>query len=369
MPLARYRLFLDDAPAGEDVAAAFTAIRVEQAIGMAAAAELDLPVATDDRGRWRGFEDPFTQPFARVRVEIRVGEGAWVPLIDGPVVAHRFELDAAPDASHLVMVAHDDGVLLDREERVVVFENRPPARLVADLIEEAGLESRVSSRLPDAGAALERYVVQRGTNMALLRLLARRFGMFVYVEPGGQPGRSVGVFEPPTAHDDSLPELLLLGAERNIARFAAEFDALRVLAPRASAVTAIDKRSVSASAAAAGSDALGDEPSHGIVSASVTLLAHTREEQSDLDAATAAVADLSAWAFTARGEVDNDLYPAVIRPYRKLAVRGVGGQLSGDYLVSRVTHEIDDAGYRQRFALARNARSGGGAAGIPGSVF
>jgi len=363
MPSAEFRLYFDNAPASEEQLGAFAAIRIEQAIGMAAAAELEVSLATDDAGEWIGFDDAYAQPFTRVRVEIKVGEGAFVPLIEGPVVGQRFELDAKPDASRLVIVAHDDSVLLDREEKVVVFENQPPARIVSKLLEEPGLSSRVSERLPDAGAALERYIVQRGTNMQLLRVLARRFGMFVYVEPGKQPGRSVGVFEVPSAHDESLPDLILLGEERNIGSFSAEFDALRPLAPKAASVKAIDKQSVSAAASAANLAPLGEESVHALVSAPTTLLAHTREEQSDLDAATLAVANLSPWAYSASGEVDNDLYPAVLRPYRKLRVRGVGPQLSGDYLVTRVSHHIDYSGYRQQFSLSRNARSaaaGGG---------
>jgi hypothetical protein len=35
-------------------------------------------------------------------------------------------------------------------------------------------------------------------------------------------------------------------------------------------------------------------------------------------------------------------------------------------MISRVAHSIDDAGYRQRFWLARNARSGGSGGGLAG---
>jgi phage protein D len=357
VPVAKYRLYVDNEPASVDQLAVVTSIKVEQAIGMAAAAEFTVNLATDDTGAWKGFDDAFAKPFARLRVEVKLDDGDYVALIDGPVVGERFELDAAPDASRLVIVVHDDSVLLDREEKVVVFKNKALDGLVGDLIEEPGLSSRISAQLPDAGSALDRWIVQRGTNMQLLRQLARRFGMFVYVEPGATPGKSVGVFEAPEAHDDSLPDLLLLGEERNIGTFSAEFDALRPLAPKAGAVQAIDKKQISGSADSADEPALGEEAAHTLVTPPVTLLAHTREEQSDVDAATAGVANMSAWAYSARGEVDNDLYPAVLRPYRKLHVRGVGPQLSGDYMVARVRHQIDDGGYRQRFSLSRNARS------------
>jgi hypothetical protein len=52
-------------------------------------------------------------------------------------------------------------------------------------------------------------------------------------------------------------------------------------------------------------------------------------------------------------------------------VAGVGGFLSGDYLISRVTHLLGDESYRQQFSLRRNARSAGANGGglAPGSLF
>lgn len=363
MPTAKFRVFVDNVPATDAQLAAFSQIRVEQAVGMAAAAELQIPLVPDDDGNWAGFDEPSAQPFTRVRIEIKIDDTDFVPLLDGPVVGQRFEIEAHPDASRLVIVVHDDSVLLDRDEKVTVFENMGLAELVKNLIEEPGLRSRIAPGLPDAASAVDRFVVQRGTNMQTLRSLARRFGMFVYVEPGDSPGQSVGVFEAAAAKDDSLPGIVLLGADRNIATFSAAFDALRPQAAKAGMVRAIDKEHLTGNASSASEKALGDEAAHDIVMAGTTLLSQTREEQSDLDAATAAVVDISSWAFSAQGEVDSDLYAGVMRPYRKLTVTGVGPQLSGDYMIARVLHEIDDSGYRQRFSLSRNARSAGGSGG------
>ena len=363
MPSAEYRLFIDNQPLDREQLDLFTSVRVEQAMGMAAAAELELQLATDAKGSWQGFDEAWLTPLARLRVEVKVGEGDFQALIDGPVVGQRYSLEAAPDSSRLVLIVHDDSVLLDREERVKVFENQPLASLVAELIEEPGLSSRIAAGLPDAASALDRFIVQRGSNMQLLRLLARRFGMQVYVEPGAEPGQSVGVFESPEARDEGLPELVLLGEERNIASFQAEFDALRPQAPRAASVSASDKQTLTASASAAAADSspLGEQPAHALSQPASTLLCHGREEQADLDAATSGVAQVSAWAYTAQAEVDNDLYSAVLRPYRRLRVVGVGPQLSGDYLIARVLHQLDDSGYRQSCSLSRNARSTAGA--------
>jgi uncharacterized protein involved in type VI secretion and phage assembly len=365
MPTATLRVFLDGTPASEEQLAVFGSIRVDQAIGMATEAELDVPVGTDDGGRWQWLEDRFAQAFARIRVEVRVGDGEFVALIDGPVVAQRFQLEATPEASRMTLVVHDDSVLLDRDETVALFENQSPSDIAQQLFQDTGLDPRVDAiALP--GSVYRRYVVQRGTRMQTLRRLARQVGAFVYVEPGVQPGRSVGVFQRPQGADAGLPDLVLLGAERNIGRFAAEFDALRPQAPQAASVQASDHTVLRASQTTSSGAALGEQSAHQVVTPAATLLTGTREEQADLDGATTAAADLSSWAWTARGEVEADGYAGVLRPYRRVRVRGAGAQLSGDYLVSRVAHEIRDAGYRQQFSLARNARSAGGSS--PGAA-
>jgi hypothetical protein len=122
MPAAEYRVFLDNQSADESRLAGFSQVRVDQAIGMATEAELHMDICLDDKGNWSGIEEAFAQPFKRVRVEVKLGEEAFVPLVDGPIVAQRFELSALPDASKLILVVHDDSVLLNQVEEVAVFD-------------------------------------------------------------------------------------------------------------------------------------------------------------------------------------------------------------------------------------------------------
>src|SRR3990172_416204 len=370
MPTAKMRMFLDNVPASKEQLAVFGVIRIDQSIGMATEAEIDVPAGTDEGGTWQYFEDGFVQPFARIRVEIKVGEGEYVALIDGPVISQRFKLEATPESSHLTLIVHDDSVLLNRDEAVVVFEDKSPSDIAEQLFSDAGFEPRVDS-VPAVGSAFKRYSVQRGTPMQMLRKLARDNGMFVYIEPGSAAGSSVGIFQRPVAADEELPDLVLRGDQRNIGSFSAEFDALRPQAPQAASVLANDRSVVTASAPTAPGTPLAATPAHETATPATTLLVSTREEQADAAAAPAAGADLSSWAGTAQGEVHADGYPGVLRPYRKITVRGAGGHLSGDYLISRVAHEIRNAGYKQQFSLTRNARSAGagGAPGVPGGVF
>ena len=365
----QYRLYFDNAPVEQAQLEKVLEIRIDQAIGLAAEAELDLPVATDDSGVWSGQDDDFSAPFHRIRVEVQIGDGDFVPLIDGPVVAQRFELKAEPNDSHVTVVVHDDSVLLNRDEKVVVFEDKAASEIAESLISEYGLTPQVDDT-PAAGGALTRYVVQRGTNMQLLRQLARRNGMWAYVKPGPDPGTSVGVFARPSADPSALPEILLLGSARNIDSFSVEFDALRPLKAQAGSIAIADRSDLTSNVDSADLTPLGDEAVHEILDATGTaLLARTREEQSDIDAATQAAVDLSSFAYNAQGEITTDIYGAVILPYQVVSVAGIGGRLSGNYVVSRVNHRLTDSSYTQKFALIRNARSAaGGASGIPGGL-
>jgi hypothetical protein len=371
MAKAEYRIYFNNKPTTVDQLALFTEIRIDQGIGVAAEAQIDLPIGTDTAGLWPGVEEDYAQAFARVRVEVKVADADFIPLIDGSLVGNRYEMKATPNQSVMTLIVQDDSVKLNHDEKVALFEDMPPQDIVTGLFADAVASVDVDA-LPDAGAALQRVVVQRGTSMQLLRDLAKRYGMFVYVRPGDAPGASVGMFKRPQFDATDLPEILLVGDQRNVASFSAEFDALRPIKAQAGSVALADKSVLSSNADAADITPLGDTATHDVTQPAITLLTGTREEQTDLDAATAATADLSSWAYAANGELDTDNYAGVMQPYRLVRVRGIGGYLSGDYLIGRVMHVLTDNGYRQRFSLHRNARSAGGAnggGGIPSGVF
>jgi hypothetical protein len=369
MALAEFRVYFGDTAATTDQLGMITDIKVDQAIGMATEAELKIVLTADDTGAWVGMDDDFAQPFSRIRVEVKLGdesdEGDYEPLIDGPIVGQRFDLGAGPGESMLTLVIQDDSVLLNREETVQVFEDMTADAIVEQLFSDAGLETDVDS-VPDAGSALTRYVVQRGTAMQLVRELARANGMFAYVAPGDTRGTSTGVFKKPDLTSGSVPGLLIMGTDRNIDSFSAQFDALRPLTASAGNVSITDKSALSSSADSSDLDPMGDEAVHDIVSPlSAALLARTREEQNDMDAATQAAVDLSSFAYSSTCELDAERYNTVLSPHQVITVSGAGSVLSGDYLVSRVTHQINEDSYKQKLTLRRNARAAGAGGGLP----
>lgn len=367
---AEFRIYLNNQAADEDQLDLFGEIRVDQAIGLVTEAELHLDINVDEDGYWSGIEEDYVQPFQRVRIEVKVADGDFEPIIDGPIVGQRFEMSAAPNESKLVMIVQDDSVLLNREETVQLFEEMTASDIASQIFQAQGFTTQVDST-DDAGATLERVIVQRGTSMQLLRELARRHGMFVYVLPGDSPGSSIGVFARPELSSSEFPEMVLLGKERNINKLDIEFDALRPVEAVVHTIAAADLTPSLTNTFLPDEDILGDTGTHDMVEPGTVMLSRTREEVNDNSAAANATVNFSSWAYSAKAEIDTAIYPHVLSPYKTVTIAGAGGYLSGDYMISHVTHILNNASYKQEIGLRRNARlnGSGGSAGITGGIF
>lgn len=358
MAVANTTIYFDNNPADEKILGSIGEIKVDQAIGMAAEAELQMSIGADATGRWSGMEEDFAQPFKRVRVEVKIQNNGFVPLIDGAIVGQDFELSATPNNSKMVLVVQDDSILLNQDEEVELYENKTPDEIAQQLFQKYGLTPDTDPVATPAGG-LGRFLVRRGTAMQFLLELARRHGLFVYVEPDDTPGSSRGVFKQPDLSSGEYPDLQLMGPNYNINNFTARFDGLRPLKARAANVDITNQNIITGNADSSSTSPQGGTAVHDMLQAGQVILARTREETADLDAATSAAVDHSGWAYSANAEVVADNYSGVLLPYKVITVRGAGGYISGDWLISQVTHTINDSEYKQSFTLRRNARSNG----------
>ena len=214
-----YRLFFNNNPATREQLDLVEEITIEQEIDMAWEARIQIPIATDDRGNWIGADAEIFREFTQVRVEIQIGDGAFVPLIDGPIVELSDRISSEPSQSMTTVIVQDDSVRLNREARVFLFENLLDHEIASQLFGEVEQITATEIETTPAPGNNSPAVVQRGTAMQLLRRLARRQGMHAYVLPGTEPGQSIGCFKPFPTQTDGLPPLILLGTERNVSEF------------------------------------------------------------------------------------------------------------------------------------------------------
>lgn len=374
MPDIQYRVFFDNDPATREQLDSIEEITVEQEVDMAWEARITIPMCVDEDGNWQGEDEDFMRSFARVRVEIRIGEEPFVPLIDGPIVGFDSQASSEPGRSSITLLVHDDSVYLNREETVSRFENLLDHEIASQIFQQfAEIASTDIEVTPASGSALPPVEVQRGTAIQLLRSLAKRQGMHAYVLAGDSPGKSMGVFKSFPIETDGLPALMLLGSDRNIETFDVTNNAQSPSNVQASTLSVTDKVVTTRTSSFRDIELLGEEGEFETESEAATQLLPPNQGQSvDLDQAVAAEAEKSSYAYEATGSVLGFCYPGVLQPYLLVTVKAGNTPLSGDYLINTVTHILNRSNYSQSFSMKRNAKSatnGGGLADAAASIF
>lgn len=357
----QYRMFFDNNPATRDQLDRVEDITVEQEVDMAWEARIDIPICVNENGKWAGEDEDFMKSFTRIRIEIKVGETRFVPLIDGPVVGFDSEMSFEPGQSSIKLIVQDDSVFLNREETISRFENQLDHEIASQLFEDP--EQIVSTDIeetPAPGSSLSPVAVQRGTAMQILRSLAKRQGMHAYVLPGDSPGQTIGNFKSFPKQTDGLPTLILLGSERSIKTFDVNKNAQSPAAVMASTLRITDKGIISSTASFRDRELLGEEAAlEEDQDPAVRILPPLHGESVDLDQAVSAEVENSSYAFEATGSILEGCYQGVLQPYRLVTVKAGDTPLSGDYLITKVNHTLTRSNYSQSFVMKRNARSTG----------
>jgi hypothetical protein len=361
MPDIEYRMFFNNNPATREQLDRVAEIVVGQEVDKKWEARVNLPICVDERGIWSGEDEDFIRSFSRVRVEIKIGEKPFTALIDGPIVGYDSRMNSEPGQSSITLTVQDDSVYLNREERVSRFENMLDHEIARQIFGE--FEQIASTDIEDTpapGSTLPPTVVQHGTAMQTLRSLARRQGMHAYILPGDSPGQSIGCFNAFPSQADGLPQLILLGSDRNIDTFNVRNNAQSPSTVRASSLSITDKEVITRTSSFRNLDLLGEEAGFESESDTATQILPPYQGTSVyLDQAVTAEAANSSYAFDATGSVRDHCYQGVLLPYRLVTVLGVNGRLSGDYLITKVTHTLTRSNYSQSFTLRRNALSAG----------
>jgi hypothetical protein len=360
-----FRVYLGDRPATEDELLRIEEIVVEQEMDMAWEARLRLTLCTDEQGRWRHGADEFAQPFSRVRVELGAGT-SFTPLIDGPVASFDTAMDSQPGRSTLTLVVRDDSVLMNREERSDVFEERADDAIAREVFGEFPeiAQTRIESPGGDRPS-----VARRGTAIQFLRELARPHAYHAYVLPGAAPGQSVGCFLPDPAEPGSLPPLVLLGSDRNLAEIDITEDSESPELSRAHTLRIADQQIVTAEIRV--QDLALMRPLPPLERPATRLVSPEDSDSEDAETRARGQARRRSYAFRVTGKTVPGCYAGILAPYERVAVRAGNTGLSGDWLLTKVTHTITPNLYTQQFEAKADSReepeAAAGAAG-PGGL-
>jgi phage protein D len=338
-----------------------------------------LRIAAGTDGEWNHLSDDRLTPFARIGVALGFTGGASAvrgllgdasgsgpeALVEGYSIGGTLTLTG--QQAYLDVLGQDSWAVLDQEEKVVAWPDLSDSDIAQQILSAAGVDADVTPTSP-LRSADDTTVVQRSTDAAFLRTLARRNGFEVrFVADRGRPRCRFG---PPELDTSPLPELAVrFGEQTTLRSFQVSLDGRRPLDVRTGQVDPLTKQSVDVEVSdpqnrRAGRTALAaitEDPlaraarplrAPGTLLLAVTATADPAELQSQAQAAR----DEAAWFVDAAGEVNSDAYGHVLRAGRTVLVKGAGSLHSGLYYVTRVVHRMHPTGeYRQRFEARRNA--------------
>lgn len=374
MAEAEFKVFYNNESASREQLDRIEQITVEQEMDMAWEARLEILIGLDLHGKWNEEDAEVVKPFARVRVEINNDGKSFIPLIDGPVVEQDIDMGSQPGESKIILIVRDDSVYLNRDEVHDRFDDLNDDKIVAGLFEKcAEISGFEVESTPSAQTNLPYSQVQLETPMQIMRRLARRHGKHVYVLPGDEPGKSVGYFKSFPTRPDRLPGLIFIGAERNAESFEVRENAERPSSVTAATIDVTDKSIITASASFEDRELLGDKAALASGGEPGKQVLSPWQVGSDyLDAAVAAEANRSGYAYEGSGKTIFGCYRGVLQPYRLVMVKAGKNKRSGDYQITKVTHTLTRSTYEQTFNCRRDAESslsGDGLADPGGSVF
>jgi hypothetical protein len=213
----------------------------------------------------------------------------------------------------------------------------------------------VPSIVPETPNPTQQIPVQRGTDLAYMRLLADRTGYVFTLIPGPAPGTTFAYWGPQAKVGPPQPALTtdsdtLTNVEKITFAIDTEHRELPVIFiqnPETKAIIPVPIPDVSPL-----------NPPLGLIEPPPKKIRHIRETAKlSLPQAVLlgmARAAQSSDAVTAQGELDVLRYGAVLRSRRLVGVRGAGLAFDGLYFVQSVTHQIRRGAFTQQFTLVRN---------------
>lgn len=341
----RFRVWFGDTAASEEQLRRIEEIEVTQEMDAFWEAHLRMVMCLDANGVWLHWPGDSIAPFSRVRIELDIGNGRFVPLIDGPLVSVDAALDSQPGRSTATLVVRDDSAFLNRDEETEPpFEHRKASDIANELF---GRFAQIGDTRIDATQATPQATTRRGTVLQFLRELASANDRHVYVLPGNLRSASIGCFLADPTDAASLPPLVLIGNGRNLANASITQDPNGGGRTHAQVLRVDDQGVTTFETSAADLGLMRNLPALPADLTPRLLLNPSDNTREDPTAAATAQARRNGYVYTLASHVIPGCYGDLLTPYQKVRVDAGATPYSGDYLITKVVHRITPSLYTQ----------------------
>ncbi|MDO9498777.1 hypothetical protein [Falsiroseomonas sp.] len=285
-------------------------------------------------------------------------------ILDGIVTERHVRPGGGAGDGTLTLMGRDLSWQMDKEERRVghpAMDETAIAALIALRYPQYGLlPMTIPPRVVDPPIPLDRTPQQSCSDWAYLKLMARRHGYEVHVDPGPAPGANTLYFGPPVM--PGLPQKAIT-VNAGAMSDANDLDVVHSGEDLATAEGAVLDRLTGQVV-----PVMAPMPTRmplGAVPEAARRFGRTRTlrpETSGLNAmqaqarVMALVDDSAAQPVRVTGTLDTVRYNAPLRARALVDLRGAGLSFNGTYKVAEVRHRIAPGSYTQDFTLTRSER-------------
>ncbi|MEV4859207.1 hypothetical protein ACFZC6_05450 [Streptomyces ossamyceticus] len=301
----------------------------------------------------------YLRPFDRVVLVLTL-HGTPTVLMDGVITHRELTPGSASGPATFTVTGEDLGVLMDLEERTAEYPAQSEAAIATRLILRYARYGLVPRVVPppviELSLPIEHIPVQRGTDLAQLTAMARRFGYVFHITPGPLPLTSTAYWGPPTRVGRPAPALSVdFGPATNVEQLAFRSDALAATQVRGRVQDRLTDTVVPVRSVGSIRPPLAAEPDW-------LVNRHLRTTLLDGSGLTAAQAfsraqgmaeESNGGSLTVTGRLDTERYGALLPARGLVGVRGAGWSHDGLYHVKQVTHSIARGRHTQEFTLTR----------------
>jgi phage protein D len=392
-----YQILLNGQPADPSLYTLIASVEVEESMDLPGAVQIQLPISRDTNGDLTFVADPQFAPFSTIAVVATAGgagvagavggaagdvaaalaDGAAAPaaqcIFDGYLLSQKIHLETGTTNSTLTVWGQDASWLMNTAERVKEWVDVTDADVASAIFADYGITPADANMDDDSATHTEdgHSLMQRGSDIQFLRMLARRNGKVCRVACADQPGVRTGYFAKPALDGDPAVTLALNDPTNwTVRALDIEWDATRpsAVVARQALFSDADEDGASGDADDSGLTLLGDSGLADFTGQAVTVLLTTPvDDAGELSQRARAVLRDTNWFVRCEGEADVDRLGVVLRAGMIVALAGIGAVHSGNYLIWSVRHRITPEAHSMKFVLLRNAvgaAPAGGAGGL-----
>lgn len=311
--------------------------------------EGDLPLLRESR----------LGPEAEIVVRVPDGDVTAV-LVRGPVTRQRISLVTAGAGSSLEVIGADATVTLAREHKVRVWPSTSDSAAILEVLSGAGWVPQVTLPTSVVHTELKNALVQRETDLHLIRRLARRNGCWFWLSYEPISAMATAHVARPPVNDPTGIHFHLDSSKRNIETATIEWDAERVVSTKALHRDVFGGSDFDGSVKRSPLSGLADRALGDILSQPrQAQLSLPVDDAGDLIARSEGALIDDGWFVQVTLTTRVRDLRRVVRAHSVAELHDAGSRHSGKYLVSRVTHRIHDADHWMDVELVRNGWNGG----------